>query len=208
MVKVIGWILGILSIGFVGMFFEKGEVLAGIISFFAIGFLIPPILNKINANNKKTAEEKGKTDKPLTQKSANIFGVVLIIIAAVIGSDSNISEEGESEYQSEKPKAAMPSWYESGNSGLIDKRAAEWHKATYKQQVSVSADYIAHLKQKGRLNATITANINTKEDVKPFAVALTESMNIGLKDSPHKTGQNPRISEAMATLIVTSGWAK
>lgn len=88
MVKVIGWALGVLAIAAVGMHFDNGEVFAGIICFFAIGFLIPPILNKINAASKKAAEEKGKPDKPLTQKSANIFGVVLIIIAALIGSGS------------------------------------------------------------------------------------------------------------------------
>ncbi|MGE6809571.1 hypothetical protein [Pseudoalteromonas nigrifaciens] len=93
MAKVIGWILGILSIGFVGMFFEKGEVLAGIISVFAIGFFIPPLLNKTNASTKKAAEKKGKQDKPLTQKSANILGVFLIVIAGFIGSGSDTKPE-------------------------------------------------------------------------------------------------------------------
>lgn len=101
-----------------------------------------------------------------------------------------------------------PSWYEAGNSGLIDKRATEWHKATHKQQVSVCADYVAHLKQTGKLNAVIADKINTKEDVKQFAVALAEGMNIGLKDSPQKTGKNPLVSEAMAVVVVASGWTK
>mgnify|MGYP005813409977 CR=1 FL=1 len=108
----------------------------------------------------------------------------------------------------EEPEKNNPSWYEPGNSGLIDERAAEWHKATYKQQVSVCADYVAHLKQIDRLNAAIADSINTKDDVKQFAVALAEGMNIGLKDSPHKTGKNPLISEAMAVAVVASGWTK
>lgn len=93
MAKVIGWILGILSIGFVGMFFDKGEVLAGIISLFAIGFFIPPILNKINASAKNVAEEKGKKPTNTSQRSANVLGVVLVIIAAVVGSEAQTESE-------------------------------------------------------------------------------------------------------------------
>jgi len=93
MVKVIGWVLGIVAIASVGMHFDNGEVLAGIICFFAIGFLIPPILNKINAANKKSAEEKGKTHSDTSQKSANILGVVLLIIAGVIGSFTDTKPE-------------------------------------------------------------------------------------------------------------------
>lgn len=83
---VIGWFLGLSAIGGVLSNFENKEFLAGVVSFFAIGFLIPPLLNKINSTNKKTAEEKGKSHSDLTQKSANIFGFILIIISAVIGS--------------------------------------------------------------------------------------------------------------------------
>lgn len=83
---VIGWFLGLSAIGGVISNFENKEFLAGVVSFFAIGFLIPPLLNKINSTNKKTAEEKGKSHSDLTQKSANIFGFILIIISAVIGS--------------------------------------------------------------------------------------------------------------------------
>jgi len=93
MAKVIGWILGILSIGFVGMFFEKGEVLAGIISVFAIGFFIPPILNKINASAKNAAEEKGKKPTNTSQRSANVLGVVLLVVAGVVGSFTETKPE-------------------------------------------------------------------------------------------------------------------
>lgn len=109
MVKVIGWALGVLAIASVGMHFDNGEVLAGIISFFAIGFLIPPILNKINAANKKSAEEKGKSHSDLAQKSANIFGVVLLIIAAFIGSGSDPKPENAAVEQPKQKKQSNDS---------------------------------------------------------------------------------------------------
>mgnify|MGYP001178449227 CR=1 FL=1 len=81
---IIGWYLGLTAIGGVFTSFSKGEILAGVICFFAIGILIPPMLNKINSANKKRAEEKGKSHSDLTQKSANIIGFIIIIITAII----------------------------------------------------------------------------------------------------------------------------
>jgi len=93
MVKVIGWVLGVVAIASVGMHFDNGEVLAGIICFIAIGFSIPPILNKTNASNKRSAEQKGKTHSDLPQKSANVLSVVILIVAAFIGSGSDPKPE-------------------------------------------------------------------------------------------------------------------
>lgn len=93
MVKVIGWILGILAIISLGMHFDNGEVLAGIICIIAIGFSMPPILDKTNASNKRTAEAKGKTYSELSQKSANILSVVLLVVAGFIGSGNHLKKE-------------------------------------------------------------------------------------------------------------------
>lgn len=109
MVKVIGWVLGIVAIASVGMHFDNGEVLAGIICFFAIGFLIPPILNKINAANKKSAEEKGKTHSDTSQKSANILGVILLIVAAFIGRESDPKPESIAVDKAQEKKQTIDS---------------------------------------------------------------------------------------------------
>lgn len=83
---VIGWFLGVMAIGGVGQNFEKSEFFAGMISFLAIGLVIPPILKKINQTNKKNAQEKGKDFSELDQKTANIIGFILIMIATYIAS--------------------------------------------------------------------------------------------------------------------------
>ncbi|ASM53758.1 hypothetical protein PNIG_a1620 [Pseudoalteromonas nigrifaciens] len=83
---IVGWLLGLAAIGGAGSNFENKEFFAGMMCFFAIFLVIPPILNKLNAKNKKMAEEKGAISSNLTQKSANIFGLILILIAAFIGS--------------------------------------------------------------------------------------------------------------------------
>jgi len=99
MVKVIGWILGILAIISVGMHFDNGEVLAGILCIIAIGFSMPPILKKTNASNKRTAEAKGKPYSELSQKSANILSVVLLVVAGFIGSGNHLKKESAIEEQ-------------------------------------------------------------------------------------------------------------
>lgn len=94
MLKIIGWLLGIASMGFVGMYFDKGEVLAGFICVIAIGFFIPPLLNKINNNARKKAEAKGKEHKDLSLKASVIGGVVLLVLAGFLGAPSQpLTEE-------------------------------------------------------------------------------------------------------------------
>lgn len=87
MIKVGTWVLGVLSLISVIMYFDLGERISGVICMFAAGFFVPPVLNKINNTNKKKAESKGKTHKNITQKSAIVFGIVLLAIAAVISVD-------------------------------------------------------------------------------------------------------------------------
>ena len=53
MLKIIGWAFGVIAIVMIGYYFDNGEILAGLICLFAAGFLIPPMLNKINNNARK-----------------------------------------------------------------------------------------------------------------------------------------------------------
>ncbi len=92
MIKVGTWVLGVLSLISVIMYFDLGDHLSGVICMFAAGFFFPPVLNKINKinkTNKEKAESKGKTHKDITQKSAVIFGIILLAIAAILSSGSN-----------------------------------------------------------------------------------------------------------------------
>jgi hypothetical protein len=89
LLKVVGWLLGLVSVIFVAYYFDNGHIFSGVICVFAVGLFIPPILNKINANAKKTAEEKGKKHQDLTLKSSIIGGVVLFFIALFIAAPSH-----------------------------------------------------------------------------------------------------------------------
>ncbi|WP_405598960.1 MULTISPECIES: hypothetical protein [unclassified Pseudoalteromonas] len=84
MIKLGTWALGVLSLISVIMYFDIGDRISGVICMFAAGFFFPPVLNKINNTNKEKAESKGKTHKDITQKSAIVFGIILLAIAAAL----------------------------------------------------------------------------------------------------------------------------
>ncbi|ALS32741.1 hypothetical protein PTRA_a1543 [Pseudoalteromonas translucida KMM 520] len=195
MLKIIGWVLGIVAIGFVGMYFDKGEFLAGFVCVLAIGFLIPPLLNKINKNSKESAEKKGKEYKELTPKSSIIGGVVLLIIAAIMGNGSSNNEQ-----------VALPSWYDSSATELVSKKASDWHKATDSQKLSASADIIYTVWKDGKLKPKISNKIKSVDDIKPFANGLAKELDKAFDGSPSETGANPAIKEGAVTLLVLNGW--
>lgn len=84
MIKVGAWVLGGLSLISVIMYFDLGDRISGVICMFAAGLFFPPVLNKINNTNREKAESKGKIYKDITQKSAVVFGIILLAIAAVL----------------------------------------------------------------------------------------------------------------------------
>ncbi|WP_338411439.1 hypothetical protein [Pseudoalteromonas nigrifaciens] len=203
MVKVIGWVLGVFAIAAVGMHFDNGEVLAGIISFFAIGFLIPPLLNKINAASKKAAEEKGKPDKPLTQKSANIFGVVLIIIAAFIGSGSNSETEIAAGVQGTSGKE----WYVHDiKISYGEMNGKNWESYTSDQKLAISANVLAHFWTEKTLSPNIMNSIQNMDDLKPYAKELTAALDEFYLAGDKQITANQSLSESSVIILKLMKW--
>jgi hypothetical protein len=87
MLKIVGWAMGAIAIYLVGMFFDKGEFMAGMLCVFSVGLFIPPIIEKLNNNAREKAEQNGKPHKDLSLKSSIIGGVLLLAFAGYIGSD-------------------------------------------------------------------------------------------------------------------------
>lgn len=195
MLKIIGWVLGAIAVLSVGMYFDKGEFLAGFVCVIAIGFLIPPLLNKINQNGKESAERKGKEYKELTPKSSIIGGVVLLIVAAFMGSGSDTSDQ-----------VVLPSWYDNSATELVSKKASDWHKATDTQKLSASADIIYTVWKDGKLKPKISNKIKSIDDIKPFAKGLAKELDKAFEGSPSETGANPAIKEGAVTLLVLNEW--
>ncbi|WKD23582.1 hypothetical protein NDQ71_00275 [Pseudoalteromonas sp. KG3] len=211
--KVLGWFFGVSFVfGGIGMLTE-GDTIAGLLLLLASVFCLPPLLAKMNAGIKKQDEEKGKAHTELTQGKAIIASLVILVIAAffatpvekeevVATATDTIHEISEGKIKTQD----YPSWYEKGNSSLIEKRVSEWGKATYKQQVSVCAEYIAALKQEGNLNSKLTATISNQDDLKPFAEGLAKNMSVVIADKAGDSNFNPVVGELMAELLVQAEW--
>ena len=206
MVKVIGWVLGLAAMGGVITNFEKGEVFAGVICFFAIGFLIPPILNKINAKNKKSAEEKGKSHSDLSQKSANILGVVLIIIAAVIGGGSG-SESKTKPIAVEQKEKGEKEWYVHNiKISYGEMNGKNWASYNSDQKLAISANVIAHFWTEKTLSPSIMNKIKKMDDLKPYAKELTAELDeFYLKGDQQLTANQP-LSESAVILLRLMKW--
>jgi hypothetical protein len=95
LLKTLGWLLGIFTIFLTGMYFDQGDTLSGIISMFAIGVFIPPILNKINENAQKKAQEKQKSTKPTSLKSGVIIGLVLLFFSYLATNTDSVSHNSK-----------------------------------------------------------------------------------------------------------------
>jgi len=206
MVKVIGWILGVLAIAGVGMHFDNGEVLAGIICFFAIGCLIPPILNKINAANKKSSEEKGVTHAEITQKGANIFGLVLIIIAAAIGGGSG-SESTTKPIAVEQKEKSKKEWYAHDiKLSYGEMNGKNWASYTSDQRLAISANVLAHFWTEKTLSPKIMNNIKKMDDLKPYANELTAELDEFYLGGDQQLTANQPLSESAVILLKLKKW--
>lgn len=95
LLKTLGWLLGIFTIFLTGIYFDQGDTLSGIISILAVGFFIPPILNKINENAAKKAQEKQKSTKPTSLKSGVISGLVLLFFSYLATNTDSASPDVE-----------------------------------------------------------------------------------------------------------------
>jgi hypothetical protein len=206
MAKVIGWVLGILAIASVGKHFDNGEVLAGIICFFAIGFLIPPILNKINSKNKKSSEEKGVTHAEITQKGANIFGLVLIIIAAAIGGGSD-SESTTKPIAVEQKEKSEKEWYVHNiKISYGEMNGKNWASYTSDQKLAISANVLAHFWTEKTLSPKIMNNIKSMDDLKPYAKELTAELDEFYLGGNQKLTANQSLSESAVILLKLKKW--
>ena len=97
MLKITGWVIGIIAISSVGYYFDNREIFAGILCILAFSFAVPPLREKLN---KKNLEKKGNAATELTDKQGVISAIALIIISAIIGSpDVNQSQPEQADQQ-------------------------------------------------------------------------------------------------------------
>ena len=80
---IIGWFFGIslLVMGLQSIF--SGSLIGGVIILFASLFSLPPVLAKINQENKKANQESGKQHQDFTQGKGLVSSLVVFVIGAL-----------------------------------------------------------------------------------------------------------------------------
>lgn len=207
--KIIGWLFGLISIVFIGDYFDNGQIFAGIICGFAAVSFIPPLINKINNSAEKAAKEKGKTCKKLTPTASIISGLVLFFIAAVVGVVGGEAKQAEPlKIVSEIDQVE---WYSYDGGNLMGKGALDWQKAPYQQKLATSANIIAHFWQNKKLTPMVMNELNNMDDLKPFAHTLVESLDevFEIKESTEENEKmftNQTVNESAIILMTLSKW--
>ncbi|AQW73427.1 hypothetical protein E4T96_14325 [Shigella flexneri] len=102
-------------------------------------------------------------------------------------------------------------WYEGGT--LHKANALEWQKASYKNKLATSADFIAVLYNQGRLTPELSTQVKNMDDLKLLAEELTKQLDMAFepfadKKKNRKVYQNQSVSNTAVSLMLMMGWIK
>lgn len=224
MLKVVGWAMGATAIYLVAMFFDKGEILAGLICLFAAGFLIPPMLNKINNNARKKAEEEGKEHKDLSLKGSIIGGVLLLVLAGFVGSEDQPKTAAElvaasnertieaqkkaAKEKAQKENTTKPKkWYtHTIKLSFGEMTGKEWNSYSDNERIALSANILATFWNNKTLTPAIMINITEIDDLKPYAKELTIALNTFYNGESSEVTTNQTVAESAVVLLTLMEW--
>ncbi|HGC5196711.1 hypothetical protein ACRWDO_10435 [Escherichia coli] len=85
-------------------------------------------------------------------------------------------------------------WYKGGT--LHDANALEWQKASYKNKLATSGDFIYVLYNKGRLKPELSAQIKDMDDIKLLAEELTKQLDMAFEPFSDKKQNKKSISKS------------
>ncbi|MCS1255178.1 hypothetical protein NX005_25990, partial [Escherichia coli] len=77
-----------------------------------------------------------------------------------------------------------------------DANALEWQKASYKNKLATSGDFIYVLYNKGRLKPELSAQIKDMDDIKLLAEELTKQLDMAFEPFSDKKQNKKSISKS------------
>lgn len=103
------------------------------------------------------------------------------------------------------------SWYEGGT--LNDATALEWQDASYSNKLATCADFVAKMDSDGQFVASVDNDINTIEDIRPYAEDLVTALDgaFAEEDDPERNRQmyaNQSVAETAVILMQVMGWTR
>ena len=102
-------------------------------------------------------------------------------------------------------------WYQGGT--LHNKTALEWQVATAADKLATCSDFFANMWDNENLKSSISKELLSVEDVRPYAQELVEFLDAAFKPDPNpdqnrKLFTNQSVAGTTAIGMVTMGWAK
>ena|SRR6056297_2240789 len=103
------------------------------------------------------------------------------------------------------------SWYEGGT--LNDASALQWQDASYSNKLATCADFVATMDSDGQFVASVDNDINTVEDIRPYAEELVTAIDEAFaeEDDPERNRQmyaNQSVAETAVILMQLMGWTR
>lgn len=102
-------------------------------------------------------------------------------------------------------------WYEGGT--LNRATALEWQDASYSNKLATCADFVAKMDSDGQFVASVDNDINTIEDIRPYAEELVTALDEAFaeEDDPERNRQmyaNQSVAETAVILMQLMGWTR
>ncbi|MBI5550705.1 MAG: hypothetical protein HY911_04295 [Desulfobacterales bacterium] len=102
-------------------------------------------------------------------------------------------------------------WYTGGT--LHSAGALDWQEAPYANKLATCGDIFYLALKKGMLKPSIAAGIKTTDDIKPFAIELTNKLDYAFRRDPddeinRKLYINQSVASYSTLIMITGGWFK
>ena len=163
----------------------------------------------------KSCPKCGAVLKKKTSGCTGCLAVCILgfIVLAVVGSltDTDTNTGSHSFAPSSTSSKAAKEWYEGGT--LHNKSALKWQTASTADKLATCADFVTKMWQNGDLKPSISDNISTVDDVRPYAQELVEFLDAAFKPDPdpeqnRRLFTNQTVSSTAAIGMVLMEWPK
>ena len=109
------------------------------------------------------------------------------------------------------PSTSAEEWYSGGT--LHQKSALDWQAAPADDKLATCADFVTGMWKGGDLKPSITSDLTTVDDVRPYAEELAAFLDAAFEPHPdpeenRRRYANQTVAGTAAIGMVTMGWTK
>lgn len=130
-----------------------------------------------------------------------IVGLISILYTCTSDTPPEKAEVGEA--------SQAPKWYEGGD--LHTQNALAWQNATEQNRLASSANIVFIMKKENMLKSSIANNLNTVDDLKPYANELKSALDAAFmkadtEEENIRMFTNQNVSETALLITSMMGW--